>query len=585
MENKPEKEHLIGYDEYDQAGSQEPKKRKRKQMISMIFIVLLLVAVIAVSLGAYFFTRQSTSENGNDDFMRGNRGENTSYVSASGTTSIGMDAVVFDIDFLEDTELYVEEVYLSSGDEVTAGTKILKFTDESLEEARTELEEALQSAKLSYESSVITTQESEITLKYNYNKTILEATQAQSVYDDKVAELEAELADALEAYEEAQEDYDELNEQIINNTFYEDYEVAEKKQAYIEAEELYSERYEYWEITEDELQSATSTTSSETTTTSTNKASKLSAEEQASKQDRNWIIKTIQLLAEEVETAEAEYEQAESDYEKAVENAELNLKVLANTLEKAKNDYDEMTLKYQQDMLSAKTTYETAVANSQIAQTEYETELESLSEDLEKLKDARDEAQENLDEFEAEIGDGFLYTEEDGMILKVLVEEDQELTGSDVIMAYSKPSEISVTVSVDQDDIAQIAVKDTAHIYIDGYDTYEGVVTSIDPVSSSSSKTTVTYTVIVSVSGDVSALSENLTATVIFGDVELPTGGNGMRNNGNMPDNGEMPADGEMPSGMEMPSDGEMPSGNMQGGQGMPSDMTGGENMGETQNE
>lgn len=556
MENKPEKEHLIGYDEYDQAGSQEPKKRKRKQMISMIFIVLLLVAVIAVSLGAYFFTRQSTSENGNDDFMRGNRGENTSYVSASGTTSIGMDAVVFDIDFLEDTELYVEEVYLSSGDEVTAGTKILKFTDESLEEARTELEEALQSAKLSYESSVITTQESEITLKYNYNKTILEATQAQSVYDDKVAELEAELADALEAYEEAQEDYDELNEQIINNTFYEDYEVAEKKQAYIEAGELYSERYEYWEITEDELKSATSTTSSETTTTSTNKASKLSAEEQASKQDRNWIIKTIQLLAEEVETAEAEYEQAESDYEKAVENAELNLKVLANTLEKAKNDYDEMTLKYQQDMLSAKTTYETAVANSQIAQTEYETELESLSEDLEKLKDARDEAQENLDEFEAEIGDGFLYTEEDGTILKVLVEEDQELTGSDVIMAYSKPSEISVTVSVDQDDIAQIAVKDTAHIYIDGYDTYEGVVTSIDPVSSSSSKTTVTYTVIVSVSGDVSALSENLTATVIFGDVELPTGGNGMRNKGNM-----------------------------QGGQGMPSDMTGGENMGETQNE
>lgn len=569
MENKPEKEHLIGYDEYDQAGSQAPKKRKRKQIISMIFIVLLLVAVIAVSLGAYFLTRQSTSENGNDDFMRGNRGENTNYVSASGTTSIGMDAVVFDIDFLEDTELYVEEVYLSSGDEVTAGTKILKFTDESLEEARTELEEALQSAKLSYESSVITTQENEITLKYNYNKTMLEATQAQSVYDDKVAELEAELADALEAYEEAQEDYDELNEQIINNTFYEDYEVAENKQAYIEAEELYGERYEYWEITADELNSSSSSNSFSLNAFSSTEATtgtemmgngmgnnSMSAEEQASKQDRNWIIKTIQLLAEEVETAEAEYEQAESDYEKAVENAELNLKVLANTLEKAKNDYDEMTLKYQQDMLSAKTTYETAVANSQIAQTEYETELESLSEDLEKLKDARDEAQENLDEFEAEIGDGFLYTEEDGTILKVLVEEEQELTGSDVIMAYSKPSEISVTVSVDQDDIAQIAVKDTAHIYIDGYDTYEGVVTSINPVSSSSSKTTVTYTVIVSVSGDVSALSENLTATVIFGDVELPTGGNGMRNKGNM-----------------------------QAGQGMPSDMTDGENMGETQNE
>ena len=43
---------------------------------------------------------------------------NENLVTASGTTSIGVDAVTFAIDFLEDTSLYVEEVYVSSGDEV-----------------------------------------------------------------------------------------------------------------------------------------------------------------------------------------------------------------------------------------------------------------------------------------------------------------------------------------------------------------------------------------------------------------------------------------------------------------------------------
>lgn len=41
-------------------------------------------------------------------------------ITASGTIAIGMDAVTFDIDFLEETSLYVEEVYLSNGDEVEA---------------------------------------------------------------------------------------------------------------------------------------------------------------------------------------------------------------------------------------------------------------------------------------------------------------------------------------------------------------------------------------------------------------------------------------------------------------------------------
>lgn len=60
-------------------------------------------------------------------------GENV--ITASGSTSVGMQEETFDLDYIE-TELKIEEVYLSSGDEVEEGTPILKLTDESVEAAR-----------------------------------------------------------------------------------------------------------------------------------------------------------------------------------------------------------------------------------------------------------------------------------------------------------------------------------------------------------------------------------------------------------------------------------------------------------------
>ena len=59
------------------------------------------------------------------------------YVIASGTTSLGYTMDEFEPDYIE-TELYIEEVYLSSGDEVKEDTAVFKVADESVQEAREE---------------------------------------------------------------------------------------------------------------------------------------------------------------------------------------------------------------------------------------------------------------------------------------------------------------------------------------------------------------------------------------------------------------------------------------------------------------
>ena len=95
---------------------------KKKQRLGTAAIILIILVVVGGSLYAFFMTRkEATNEQG--DRAQGERGQFSGMegmITASGTTSIGMDAVTFDIDFLEDTSLYVEEVYLSNGDEVEA---------------------------------------------------------------------------------------------------------------------------------------------------------------------------------------------------------------------------------------------------------------------------------------------------------------------------------------------------------------------------------------------------------------------------------------------------------------------------------
>lgn len=521
---------------------------KKKQRIGTAVIILVLLLIAGGSLYAFFMTRTETSEH-QEEMLRG-EGKRISgmegIVTASGTTALGMDAVTFAIDFLDETSLSVEEVYVSNGDTVEAGTKLFKMTDESVETAREELKNTAKNAELSYRSSVITTQQSKIQAKYTYEKALLEASQALQVYEDMVAELQAKVDTAQSTYDEAQESYNELYDAITNNTLRDMYEVDEKKAAYQEAHEMYITMVADSGLTEEEIsesQSLSETVSTAQSADGVPRGRGMDREAAEAAAYKNSVIKTIKLLKEEDEEAEKAYEQAQSDYEDALESAELDLKTLLNKLESAREDYEDAVLTFQKEGTSAKKKYELAIAAQGTAQTDYETTLTSLEEALEKLKDAKEDADENLASFEELVGDGYYYIEEEGTILMIRATEGQVLVGDDMIFAYSNPTEISVSVSVSQENIAKLEVGDTATVMISDSGNYTGVITMINPVASSDSRTSVSYTVELALEGDVSGLEANLSATVIFGDMEIPQ-------EMGKPDGMELPEGVERPSGM-----------------------------------
>ena len=143
----------------------------------------------------------------------------------------------------------------------------------------------------------------------------------------------------------------------------------------------------------------------------------------------------------------------------------------------------------------------------------------------------------------------------------------QYLTSDSTVFIYSNPEEISVTVSVDQSDIASLSVGDSA-VVVSGTQTYKGSITQINPVTPSESRAIVTYHVTVTLAGDTQGLETNQSVTVIFGaeEMEMPQEGVEMPEDGGTPPEGmEIPENEETPpEGMEMPENGETPPENLE---------------------
>ena len=167
--------------------------------------------------------------------------------AASGVTNVGITEASFDVENMT-TELEIEEVYAVSGEEVTAGDKILKLTEDSVEEARKELERALEDAELAYRTGAIEYEQNLITAEYTRDSAILTGQQAKEVYDETVASLQSAVARAEEELQDAEDDIAEY-ESYVNDGSYKSYFKADEYQAiYDENLKALTDKLDEWGI-------------------------------------------------------------------------------------------------------------------------------------------------------------------------------------------------------------------------------------------------------------------------------------------------------------------------------------------------
>lgn len=573
---------------------------KKKTVTCLIGGVVVLIAGGIVAAG-FFFKAGNNEENLFGMFGKGGKQSGSEYVSASGTTTLGYTMDEFEPDYIE-TELYIEEVYISSGDEVEKGTPVLKVSDESVQEARAELEEKVVTTSLAYRAGVISYEQSKINAKYTYDSAVLEGQQAEAVYNSAIKEAENKLKKAQDAVTEAEEQIEEYTNEAENSGYYDDYKIDDYKKRYETNYNLYYQLLSDWGIDESELnvaaeanvsnfvllsalvdesvqeestsEEALEEKESEENTTGESTSEEDSSEEDSSEEDsseedsseegsseedsseadssvegpskddssekestedksekessnqqnsnendkeRTEKIKILQQLKKAMQSSETAYAKAWEEYGDATDKAVTQLKKLNAQIESLRADLTEAQTTYELEKLEAETTYKKALAQTNLAQSDYDAAIQKATDELEALEDDKTEAEENLAEFEALLGDGYFYTQNAGTVMMVGCESETNLQGNSMVVAYRNAEDISVSVSVAQEDINKLSVGDSAQVILDDYGTYEGVVSYLNPISTSDSRTNITYEVIVSLTGeDVSSLKENLTAEVIF---------------------------------------------------------------------
>ena len=503
-------------------------------------------------------------------------------ISATGLTSVGMNTETLKLDFLT-TELYVEESYLSAGDEVDAGTKVFRISEDTLNEAKQELADKVTETDLAYRQGLIDYENDLLEAESTYKKASIEADYAQTVYDQAVADAKKTVDDLAEQVEEERELLEEYQKSESEDYYRSYYQVDELYAAYYEHFNLLMSFYEKWDIetlndlygkSASSLSLSSITGSSTSSVTSTGTVDTASAEaaggsgargsfeagSSGSDSDDSEKLSVYNLLDELVTEEGEAYQTALKNYEKAKAQASAGFKKAESNLTDLEAQLVTAQTEYETSLISSKADYEVSLAESENAELVYETSKQSLEETLEGLKDDKEEAEENQQSFLGALSDGYFYTEKAGTVVISPVAADSYLSGDTLVIAYSNPETVTITAQVDQSDIARISIGEEAYVMVSGYGNYEGSVTMLNPVTQADSRTSVTYQVTVTLIGDVSDLTSSLTAYVYFGDVEamknaqMPEAGapDGKSGGGSMPPDGGNGGDFIIPEGEEI---------------------------------
>lgn len=496
-------------------------------------------------------------------------------VTADGSLVYGTTAQYFDISIPDSGRstayLQVVEVSVESGDTVTEGQELYKLTDDSVTSVRTLLEKELSDAESSLNEVQMDYDEQSLEAKYTYiDNSGMEETELAE-YEEKVDEINKTVESALEEYQNALDITESYPDQIadlttkladLQTTFEQSQAKLQSEQEAVQsAQSTYDAKYDSYCQALANLKSIASTykylleytgqdtsvvKNIELSTYDSSSNSEISNVKPDSTVSSNTSLDTLLTLIKtqyenclttyssakkEFDSAAKTYEQVQSSQKSIEESneqlssqlkeAEQNLSQYKSDLSDAQSNlatlktaYEAAKLQSESDLLDAQNSYDVNVLTYSNAKYDYDKTIASLDSTLQEAKDAVDEAQDNLDAFEALAGDGVINASQDGTISSLAYEADDYIS-SGALLYYINSNDLTVTVSIAQEDISLVNVGDEAVVYVSGTGVYTGTVQKVASESESESVSNVTYDVTVAVE-EGSGLSGGSDVSVYF---------------------------------------------------------------------
>ncbi len=366
----------------------------------------------------------------------------------------------------ESRELIVSEVFVSAGQEVTAGTPICSFEAESLDTIRNGLSDDEKTAKN-------TLQERETDLEVNKLAAKQELEQNQLYGESAPIEYNASIKELKDKVEEIQENLTQVQETLAEK----EAELTEKQTELTEASKV----LENAEFNKD----------------GTDMKNQLYF----------WI----------------EAENNRSSAEKTKETLEQEIESLTNTIEE--NQSQEVTLKknlvtaqkeYDTGKIEAQAVYDNRILKYESAQEIYDTAIASSTLSYEIAVEEYEEAKAKLDEFDSIIVDNNLIATSDGVISDVSIDVGDSIYQGSSIITYNAYEDVSITITLEEEDREQIEIGTPANITVIALaeELFAGEVTEIGDAVYDNDTGINTYEVTITLSGNLEKVFDGMSAEV-----------------------------------------------------------------------
>ena len=368
-------------------------------------------------------------------------------------------------------ELVVKKVCVSTGQNVKKGDTLLTLTKSSVESAKKSYQENYEAARIAYNEAKTTRDAAKVSAEYEYKQRIATGKSALATYKAAVASLEANVSSTKAAYQKAQNGIKTIPTQIAS---------LKKKIAKAKSASGVMDS-----VNNTTQQSSSNTTTGTNTTSSTQSSS------------------TITQLTQELTQLQTQLSEYRSN------------------LNSLKSQYTSAKKALKTGKITAKQTYEESRIEAKNAKALYTVALSSVNDDVDAAKETYDQTKEELEAFNAFTKNNEVTAKYTGKLTSVGYSKGDSLNSSTAIAAYVDTDGVNIAVSVAQDDVSNIKVGDNVNIYLSAYEDelFEGTVTSIS--SSSTGDTTVSYPVVVTLSGDVSKVYDGMSSEVTFVSKEV----------------------------------------------------------------
>ena len=462
------------------------KKKKKKTFLkptaaAAAFLALLAVCIYTVFIRPALMNRETVI------YMetRVQSGDLVQGIMENGSVEMAASSITYDLDISYDEEddddeeddeeetsryLEIEEVYVVQGQRMEEGDPLFKFTQDSIDGVRRNLENSVSEARVDLAEANTEYNTQAQTARSTYNSSLAEADTAQRTYDASMNNLQQQINLLYADIQVLQAEIDDWNKKLVDEDTLEEYD--ELKYEMERAKELLDET------------------------------------------DTSSVSAYVANYAD-YQTARAAFEELDDllqSYRDGIEE---------NTLEIQEHNEEilEAQAALEQEEMLARQEYDSAVQSGSLAGDIYGYTLESLQDSVDEAQQALTDARELLADFEAFVGeDGVIYADGSGLITEIAYEAGDRLMTTGTMLSYATEDSYSITIDVSEEDISHISVGDTVTIEMNAYpdETWEGTVSAITTSADSSYSATVNYPVTIHVEGDTSRLYGGMTADITF---------------------------------------------------------------------